>query len=188
MHFIPRRPLAIPTDGMACPGWLNASILQSMLNTIVSIILWLVPALASVVVAIGAGELIWRTLFDGSFNGQADAMAELRNDSSRDMSIRKTSINLRAGVAADDDEYAVELSTDPTYTTSTVNGDPGWRSVVDGETVFTTSGFTQTGISKTESFGKGQLILEPGESIYLNGFTDASMIGAARAVIGWEFV
>lgn len=136
-----------------------------------------------------ADELIWRTLFaSDTGDTQYDAAAELRNDSSRDMLIRKNSLNVRAGVLTDDDEYGAEISTDPTFTTAAVNGDPGYRLVAEGQHVIETTGAAQVGISKTDSYGRGQLVLEPGESLYLNMFADAgSNVIAARAVIGWEF-
>lgn len=137
-----------------------------------------------------AGELVWRTLVDASSTGatQYDALAEFRNDSSRDIYIRKIRITARAGVMADDDDYAVEISTDPTWSTAATNGDPGFRLVAEGELVLATNGAAQSGIAAQDSYGRGQLVLEPGESLYMNAAGDSGgQVISARAVIGFEF-
>jgi len=136
-------------------------------------------------------ELRWESLF-GSLTGNATSYemdSEFRNDARDDLHVRKIRYSISGTGFSGDDDFLVILTKSPTSTTSIVENNTFFqlpvRLSMDG---VTTAGATFSSTTGGDSYGLGQLILETGESLFVNARSDAT----AQAVtynfeIGYEF-
>ncbi len=138
-----------------------------------------------------AVELRHETLFDtDAAAAAANAAAEFRNDSSRNIHIREIDMELRYRTAANDESAWMEVSKSPVLASQTNNNVFFSMALSSG----TSAGTTGSGAddvsgsrSKGRKFGKGQLTLEPGESLFLNWLKTAALTIDAQANLRYEF-
>jgi len=142
-----------------------------------------------------ASELRHETLFDTGGDGvvAVSAGAEFRNDSSQIIHIRGLSWNHNLASAAINEGGAVELSKSPVIATNTNNNvfftepqeirmDNG-----DGVTATQTAGDSGKAENGREKYGRGQLTLEPNESLFVNIAKSSGGIINARYNIRYHF-
>lgn len=118
-----------------------------------------------------AEELRWESLVVASGTSSVNSGAEFRNDSSVNIHIREINYAHILTTGANDEFATVEVSKSPTITTGTSN--TPWFSY--GQRVGITAGTTGSGaddvaqgINGGRKYAKGQLVLEPGESLFVN--------------------
>lgn len=136
-----------------------------------------------------ARELRQEILYDVAAGATTaeNAAAEFRNDTSGMIHIRKIHICLFGNTFADGEQSAHELSKAPTFQ-STTNNSPFWSLVArlscpGGASI--TAGSSQ--MHKTVSYGRGQLTLEPNESLFLNWSKSSDPVVTYTALIEYEF-
>lgn len=137
-----------------------------------------------------AAELRWETLFTvlaGASGLVYDNQAEFRNDSSVNVSIRKIRYAVIATIIGDDQDLVVVLTKSPTSTSIVTNNDTHFALPVRlaGDS---TTGPAVASANGGDAYGKQQLTLEPGESLFINARTDAQGVSiTSNFVIGYEF-
>ena len=131
-------------------------------------------------------EHLYDTVADGTTS--ADAGAEFRNDSAGMVHIRAIVISGTLSTAAPNESASIEVSKAPVYQGATANspfysrrvhalGPPTGATPADG-------GVNATFIDK---YGRGQLTLEPNESLFLNTSKSSGGTVAAYVDIDYEF-
>lgn len=137
-----------------------------------------------------AQELRHETLF-GSGTTSGDALAEFRNDSAGMIHIRGIDWEAVLFTAANDERGSAELSKAPAFQGATNNG-PFFRF---GITLGANAGTIGSGaddisvhLSRSRRWGRGQLTLEPNESLFYNRSILSGTPGLrAGATIEYEF-
>lgn len=137
-----------------------------------------------------AEELRWESLIVTTADGTTanNAAAEFRNDSSDTIHIRRIEHNMAITGAAPDEGGTSEISKAPTYQGSTNNGvfyrsllrsgaPPTGATPVDGRSEMT----------RTDLFPRGQLTLEPNESLFLNHSKTSGGALTTDAIIGYHY-
>ena len=138
-----------------------------------------------------AKELRYETLVDVVADGvaAADAGAEFRNDSSGMIMIRELDLIATIRTAGVNEQVSVEISKAPVRQGAVANGPFFLFQVEIGmpSTGATPVDGSITG-TKVKRWERGQLTLEPGESLFMN-ITKAQTGGAATgtATISYEF-
>lgn len=138
-----------------------------------------------------AEELRWETLAPAGTTTDANSSSEFRNDSSRDIHIRELNWACELRTGANDESGVFELSKSPVIASATNNGVFFIKPIALGVSGGTTGSgaddvfFFANGQSK---YAKGQLTLEPGESL----FTNENIISGTpnmvnRWVLGYHF-
>ncbi len=133
-------------------------------------------------------ELRWEQLV-ATLSGALtyDAQAEFRNDSSATISIRKLRYSIAVTIIADDQDFVYAITKSPTSNSLNTNNDTHFSLPVSGAGDSTT-GPAVHAINGGDAYGKNQLTLEPGESLFINGVAEATAIsGRVRFIIGYEF-
>lgn len=126
-------------------------------------------------------ETLSATIADGTTS--SNSAAEFRNDSSRSMMIRIIEEDVALNAAENDERGTIEISKSPTFASNTNNNVFFTRGTTVNITGGTTGAATDdVGVSKQRgrTFGKGQLTLEPNESLFVNGSktTGGTLIGS----------
>lgn len=116
-------------------------------------------------------------------DGAGDSLAEFRNDTSVDIHIRELDAEAVLTTAALGEISKAELSKAPVYQGVT-NNSPFWRWGITvgnpGNIAIDSNGAT---VNRGKRYGRGQLVLEPNESIFLNA---GGQIGAPTINVGFE--
>ncbi len=118
---------------------------------------------------------------------QSDSIVEFRNETNGFISIRKIHKAISANTMASAESVSVEISKSPTVA-STVNNNPFWTvntrlQKLSGDTV--DSGDRVNG---TSSWGRGQLILEPNESVFVNVLKSSDPVVSFFYELEYEFM
>lgn len=134
-------------------------------------------------------ELLTGTTVDADTGDDADA--EFRNDSSVDMSIRGIDTEHDYHGAANDERASVEISKAPSFR-GNQNNSPFFRY---GQKLGVTGGTTGAALDDVtvtqnggKRWGRGQLILEPNESLFVNTLKEAGGELDYRYEIEYEFM
>ncbi len=117
----------------------------------------------------------------------SDAIAEFRNDSSGMISIRKIHSAIFANTMASTESALMEISKSPTQATN-VNNNPFWAiptRLQKGSGDAVDSGAFS---NRTVSYGKGQLVLEPNESLFVNSLKSSDPVVSFIYTIEYEFM
>lgn len=139
-----------------------------------------------------ANELRFETLFQSVADGTTaeNAGEEFRNDSASMIHIRELDQNGWISTGANDESMFAEVSKAPTRQAATVNG-PFFVSPLN---LFIAAGTTGSGADdvgiathKVKKFGRGQLTLEPGESLFMNMAKSSGGSGNHQCIIAYEF-
>jgi len=138
-----------------------------------------------------AEELRWEILAGASATVSVDATAEFRNDSSVDIHIRDLKSHSDMTTAANDEIAIVQISKSPVFQAGN-NANPFFAQteVLSGVVGTTGSGADDVAVAGTGShnkFAKGQLTLEPGESLFLNTNITGTPTVRNRWEIGYHF-
>ena len=131
-------------------------------------------------------EILTGSLADGSTS--SNALSEFRNDSSTIIFIRKLYFDNQITTAAPDERTLCEISKSPTIASLTNNNvfftfPQALNMPSTGATPV--DGATQA--NGTQSYGKGQLTLEPNESLFVNISKTSGGIASFRYVIHYHF-
>ncbi len=118
---------------------------------------------------------------------QSDSIVEFRNDTNGFISIRKIHKAISCNAMASAESASVEISKSPTVA-STVTNNPFWTintrlQKMSGDTV--DSGDRVNG---TSSWGRGQLILEPNESVFVNVLKSSDPVVTFFYELEYEFM
>lgn len=136
-----------------------------------------------------AQEQRHETLF-ASGTTDADAIVEFRNDSAGMIHIRGLDMDLIQSAGENDEFVHVELSKAPTFQGATT-GSPFFRmgltSGISGGTTGAAVDDVAFAKNKTRRWGRGQLTLEPNESLFLNREVTGGSNAQSTNVIEYEF-
>lgn len=133
-------------------------------------------------------ETLTATVADGVTS--SNSAAEFRNDSSRDIMIREIVYAHALSGAANDENALVEIGKSPTQASLTNNqvfyNFPQQLNIAAGTTG---SGADDVGTSRNggKNWERGQLTLEPNESLFVNVTKTTGGAIRFRYVIGYEF-
>lgn len=139
-----------------------------------------------------ASELRWEVLFDTSDNGSTgvSAGAEFRNDSSQLIHIREITYTHECTLYANEETAVVEISKSPVFSASTNNNvfftfpqTFGMAGSTDGAALDDGGGHLNGG----RKYGRGQLTLEPNESLFVNSSKSSGGKVNTRYIIGYHF-
>lgn len=135
-----------------------------------------------------AKELRWEMLHGTIADGTtaSNSAAEFRNDSAAIIHVRAIKWSHGYFTAGLDEDGSIELSKSPTMAGLT-NNNPFFtylQRMAGAPGVATDSSSTQSGGT---TFGKGQLTLEPNESLYANSAKDSGGALGFTYMIGYEF-
>lgn len=146
-------------------------------------------ALAAILLLILAAELRQEILTGIVAGGvtQSDSAVEFRNDSSGFIAIRKIHAAHSASAMASAESVSIEISKSPTVA-STVNNNPFYTVLyrlqkMSGDTV--DSGDR---VNRTISYGRGQLMLEPNESLFVNVLKSSDPVVSFFFELEYEFM
>lgn len=127
-----------------------------------------------------AEELRWEGMLGAGGTVSADSQAEFRNDSSRFIHIRQLRYSIRMSAAGVDEMAVCEVSKSPAYTRGGVS--PFFSFPVTLASATAVALDSSMSINGGQSYAKGQLTLEPGESLFLN----MAVFGAPTVSNSWE--
>lgn len=120
----------------------------------------------------------------------SDSAAEFRNDSSRMIHVREIDMDLQLKVGANDENAVVEISKSPVLA-SRVNNNVFFTQTlsagISAGTIGSGADDVATSKGKSRKYGKGQLTLEPGESLYLNWAKSTALTIETYNQIRYEF-
>lgn len=140
-------------------------------------------------VVLMAKELRHETLFVAGQGGSANAIAEFRNDSSDMIHIRKNTLKaLQTGVTPGD-EGVLEISKSPAMASQTNNNVFFVQTLeLDGQPTGATPADGSRAGKDRDAWARGQLTLEPGESLYMNWLrTTGGQSSDLSSHISYEF-
>lgn len=125
-----------------------------------------------------------------STTSDTDAAAEFRNDTSAIIHIREIDIENTCQTAANDESTSVEVSKAPVFQSIT-NNSPFFTMVnsvgISGGTTGAALDDVSAVKSKVKRYGKGQLTLEPNESLFVNIDLNGGSTARWTVVIAYEF-
>lgn len=118
---------------------------------------------------------------------QSDSISEFRNDSSGMITMRKIHAAHSMNTAASAESASIEISKSPTVA-STTNNNPFYTVLyrlqkMSGDTV--DSGDR---VNRTISYGRGQLVLEPNESLFVNVLKSSDPVVSFFFELEYEFM
>jgi len=128
-------------------------------------------------------ELLRSAVADGTTSSNSEA--EFRNDSSVDIDVRGIDAHLQLSTAGIDEVVTEEISKAPSFQSDTNNSPFFAKSISVGMGAVAADGRNQT--HKSWKYGKGQLILEPGESLFINTTKSSGGISTGRWSLDYEF-
>lgn len=128
-------------------------------------------------------EILAVTTADGTTT--SNAAAEFRNDSSTIISIRGLNMTHELQTAAINEHAHAEISKSPTFASNTNNNVFFTRRVNAAARGGAADGASDE--SDKDKFGKGQVTLEPNESLFVNVSKTSGGASEFRAVIDYEF-
>ena len=139
-----------------------------------------------------AVELRWEVLNIQTGDGTtaANSAAEFRNDSSRTLMIRVITVTCQLDTAQADETALTEISKSPTLAVNTNNNVfYTWPTFISSSGATTGAAVDEASWfeNKVIKFGKGQLTLEPNESLFVNHLKTSGGIFTSRYVIGYQF-
>lgn len=139
-----------------------------------------------------ADELRWETLAGTIADGTtaSNSAAEFRNDASRLLHIRTILYDHLFNTAANDERGTAEISKSPVIASFTNNN----VFFAYGQSVGITGGTTGAALDDVavfvnggHNFGKGQLTLEPNESLFVNVSKTSGGIWSFQYQIGYHY-
>lgn len=133
-------------------------------------------------------EMLSITVADGTT--ASNAAAEFRNDSAGNIFIRGIDWNHSYAVAENDEAGLTEISKAPTFQSNTNNSPFFTLGQEIGIESSTTGAATDDGMVSTQGgkrWGKGQMILEPNESLFINVSKDTGGVMRSRYELEYEF-
>ena len=137
-----------------------------------------------------AEELRWRVLKTSGAGAvtNGENANEFKNETARTLFIRRIQHSHRATTMAPGEEYTVEISKSPAYAFDEDQSSQ-FTSVLKRGMPATgaTPGDGVIEVNFTELFAKGQLELEPGESLHVNWSKSADPVLAMNHIIGYHF-
>lgn len=138
-----------------------------------------------------AEELRWEVLAASGTTVSVDSAAEFRNDSSVDIHIRDLKSHSAILTAANDEFAFAQLSKSPIFQGGN-NQNPffGLTDVISNVVGTTGSGADDVAVAGQgthNKYAKGQLTLEPGESLFLNTNVTGTPTVQNRWSIGYHF-
>ncbi len=117
---------------------------------------------------------------------QSDSAAEFRNDSSGFIWIRKIHAAHSANTMASAESASIEISKSPTVT-STVNNNPFYTILYRLQKMSGDAVDSGDRVNRTISYGKGQLVLEPNESLFVNVLKSSDPVVTFFFELEYEF-
>ncbi len=154
----------------------------------ISIAFWL-AVLAIVLLLVGAAELRQEILTFTVAGGvsQSDSAAEFRNDSSGMISIRKIHAAHSANTMASTESASIEISKSPTVA-STTNNNPFYTILYRLQKMSGDAVDSGDRVNRTISYGRGQLVLEPNESLFANVLKSSDPVLSVFFELEYEFM
>lgn len=136
-----------------------------------------------------AQELRWQTLVNNYDTGELRANAEevFTNESNDIMHIRMLRIESKALDLADNESCRMEISKAPAYQSDDETTFFTWGVVHAADHVPAGSEEIGKVAMATIMFARGQLTLEPNESLYTNWLKDSTVVGDYVVRIGYEY-
>lgn len=134
-------------------------------------------------------ELRWESLVVLGLAAAGDAQAEFRNDSDGNIFIRDLWCNHLAKTVTPGDEMVVELTKRIALTSRTNNQSQyAWAQSLAGGPTGATPNDGSVVVNAGRKYAKGQLMIEPGESLFVNYtlLTGACNIDISY-ILGYEF-
>lgn len=134
-------------------------------------------------------ELLTGTTLDGDLGDDADA--EFRNDSSVDMSIRGIDYEHDYSTAATDERASVEISKAPSFRGNQPNSPffrYGQKLGIQSSTTGAAGDDGSVNANGGKRWGRGQVILEPNESLFVNTLKESGGNLDYRYEIEYEFM
>lgn len=133
-------------------------------------------------------ELLRTSIADGTT--ASNAAAEFRNDTAGMIWIRGIDWNVSYAVAENDEAGTVEISKAPSFQSNTNNSPFFTLGVSLGIQGSTTGAAVDDGTVTKQGgkrWGKGQMVLEPNESMFINVSKDTGGVLTSRHEIEYEF-
>ncbi len=118
---------------------------------------------------------------------QSDAAAEFRNDSSGMISIRKVHAAHSANTMASAESASIEISKSPTVA-STTNNNPFYTVLYRLQKMSGDAVDSGDRVNRTISYGRGQLVLEPNESLFVNVLKSSDPVVTFFFELEYEFM
>ncbi len=118
---------------------------------------------------------------------QADSISEFRNDTNGFISIRKNHATISANTMASAESASVEISKSPTVA-STVNNNPFFTVNYRLQKMSGDAVDSGDRVNRTISWGRGQLVLEPNESLFINCIKSADPVVSFFFELEYEFM
>ncbi len=118
---------------------------------------------------------------------QSDSISEFRNDTNGFISIRKIHAAMSANTMASGESVSIEISKSPTVA-STVNNNPFWTINFRMQKASGDAVDSGAQINRTISWGRGQLVLEPNESVFVNSIKSADPVASFFFELEYEFM
>ncbi len=145
-------------------------------------------ALVAILFLILAAELRQEILAATIAGGvtQSDSAAEFRNDSSGFIFVRKIHAAHSANTMASAESVSIEISKSPTIT-STVNNNPFYTILYRMQKMSGDAVDSGDRVNRTISYGMGQLVLEPNESLFVNVLKSSDPVASVFFEIEYEF-
>ncbi len=118
---------------------------------------------------------------------QSDSISEFRNETNGFISIRKSHGTVSANAMASAESASVELSKSPTVA-STVNNNPFFTVNYRLQKMSGDAVDSGDRVNRTISWGRGQLVLEPNESLFVNAIKSADPVVSFFFELEYEFM
>lgn len=146
--------------------------------------LWLVDKVVLLLAKEQRHEILRASVADGTT--ASDAAAEFRNRSSSVMHIRSIDLDSTITAAGPAEGATVEISKAIAFQGNT-NNSPFFSLVVPNEMNTDVALDSSSATFKAKRWGKGQLTLEPNESLFMNIVKTTGGLAVGRAIIEYEF-
>ncbi len=118
---------------------------------------------------------------------QSDSVAEFRNDTNGFISVRKVHKAISGNTFASTESASVELSKSPTVA-SNVNNNPFFTLLTRLQKLSGDAVDSGDRVNGTSSWGRGQLILEPNESLFVNVLKSSDPVLSIHYELEYEFM
>jgi len=118
---------------------------------------------------------------------QSDSVAEFRNDTNGMISMRKIHKAISANAMASAESASVEISKSPTVA-STVNNNPFFTILTRLQKMSGDAVDSGDRVNGTSSWGRGQLVLEPNESLFVNVLKSSDPVVSIHYELEYEFM
>ncbi len=144
-------------------------------------------ALFGLVLTLLAAELRQEILRASVTAASSDSVSEFRNDSSGMIALRKIHIAIFCNALASAESATIEISKSPSFA-STVNNNPFWTIPTVLQKQSGDAVDSGDRVNRTISYGRGQLVLEPNESVFVNVLKSADPVVTFNYELEYEFM